>query len=635
MKAPSRILIASLFAVVLFSTFIFSADSFRSENGDASASQSAQQQQAATTSPEGAELYKQKCAVCHDEPQDRVPPLFLIRRRSAEDVVMTLTSGSMKQQAAGLSAEQVRALAIHLTGKQLGPPIDMNLGANRCAAPPKPIQLKGLKGSQWNGWGFDLDNSRFQPNPGIKAEDVPKLKVKWAWAHPGPMATGQPTVIGDRLYLTVEAGMIVCLNAQTGCAYWAMQPGAAVRAAVSVGPLPAGSKAKYAVYFGDEKSNIQALDADTGKLIWKTKVEDHFLSRITGAPVLYRNRLYVPVSSFEETAGRDAKYECCTFRGSLLALDAYTGKILWKSFTVQQEPKPFKKNSAGTQMHGPAGGAIWSAPTLDLKRKLIYAGTGNSYTDIESERTDAIVAFEMETGKIKWVNQATPKDSFLVGCGRAGGAGNCPEKNGPDYDFGSSPVLRTLPNGKQILLGGQKSGVMWAFDPDDNGKVLWQVKVGNGGALGGIEWGFAADAENVYIPVADPGGSARKPGLTALKIATGEQLWQVPSPPAKCSWGATRCNNSQSAAATVIPGVVFSGTADGRLRAYSTKDGAIIWEVDTAQPVNTVNAGEAKGGTLDGGGPTVANGILYTNSGYGRLIGYPGNLLLAFTVDGK
>jgi polyvinyl alcohol dehydrogenase (cytochrome) len=195
--------------------------------------------------------------------------------------------------------------------------------------------------------------------------------------------------------------------------------------------------------------------------------------------------------------------------------------------------------------------------------------------------------------------------------------------------------LRTLPNGKQILLGGQKSGVMWAFDPDNNGRVLWQMKVGNGGALGGIEWGFAADAENVYIPVADPGGATRKPGLTALKITTGEQLWHAPAPPAKCSWGATRCNNSQSAAATVIPGAVFSGTADGRLRAYSTKDGAIIWEVDTAQPINTVNAGQAKGGTLDGGGPTVANGILYTNSGYGRLIGYPGNLLLAFTVDGK
>ncbi len=632
MKAPSRILVVNLFVVALFSAFIFPAVSFHSSGNAASTSETSPPQQAGAVSPEGAAIYKQKCAVCHDEPQERVPPLFLIRRRSAEDVIMTLTSGSMKQQASGLSAEQIRALAIHLAGKQPGPPIGANLGANRCAGPAPPINLKG---PQWNSWGFDPDNSRFQPKPGIKAEDVPKLKIKWAWAHPGPMATGQPTIIGDRLYLTIEAGMVVCLNAQTGCAYWAMQPGAVVRAAVSVGPLPARSKAKFAVYFGDEKSNIQALDAETGKLLWKTKVEDHFLSRITGAPVLYRNRIYAPVSSLEEVAGRDAKYECCTFRGSLVALDAYTGKILWKSFTVQDPPKPFKKNSAGTQMYGPAGGAIWSAPTLDLKRRLIYVGTGNSYTDIDTAHTDAIVAFEMDTGKIRWVNQVTPKDNFLVGC-RQGGVGNCPEKNGPDYDFGSSPVLRTLPNGKQILLGGQKSGIMWAFDPDNNGKVLWQVKVGNGGALGGIEWGFAADLENVYIPVADPGGgAARRPGLTALKIANGEQLWHVPAPKAQCSWGTTRCLNSQSAAATVIPGVVFSGTADGRLRAYSTKDGAIIWEVDTAQPINTVNAGQAKGGTLDGGGPTIANGVLYTNSGYGRLIGYPGNLLLAFTVDGK
>jgi polyvinyl alcohol dehydrogenase (cytochrome) len=558
-----------------------------------------------------------------------------MRRRSAEDVIQTLTNGSMKQQAAGLSAEQVQALAIHLTGKRPGPPIQANLEANRCNGNPPRINLKA---PQWNGWGFDLDNSRYQPKPGIKAEDVSRLKVKWAWSHPGPMATGQPTIIGDRLYLTIEAGMIFCLNAQTGCTYWAMNPGAAVRAAVSVGPLPtklaAGSKARYAVYFGDEKSNVQALDAETGRLLWKTKVEDHFLSRITGAPVLYRNRLYVPVSSFEETAGRDNKYECCTFRGSLIALDAYTGKILWKSFTIQNEPKPFKKSSAGTQMFGPAGGAIWSAPTIDLKRRVIYVGTGNSYTDIETSHTDAIIAFDMDTGKIKWVNQVTPKDNFLVGCRQQGG-GNCPEQGGPDHDFGSSPVLRTLPSGKQVLLGGQKSGVMWAFDPDNNGKVLWQVKVGNGGALGGIEWGFAADEENVYIPVADVGGAARKPGITALKIATGEQLWHVPAPAAKCSWGTTRCNNSQSAAATVMPGVVFSGTADGHLRAYSIKDGSIIWEVDTAKPVETVNAGQAKGGTLDGGGPIIVNGILFTNSGYGRLIGYPGNLLLAFSVDGK
>lgn len=594
------------------------------------------QQGAGIASAEGAELYQQRCAVCHENPGDRIPPLFLIRRRLAEDVIQTLTTGSMKQQAAGLSTEQIKALAIHLTGKQPGPPLQLHDKANLCGGPPPLINLKA---AQWNGWGRDHDNSRFQPKPGIKAEDVPRLKVKWAWAHPGPMATGQPTIIGERLFVTTELGQIYCLNAQTGCTYWTMSAGATVVAAMSVGSLPAGSlpagsRAKYAVYFGDAKSHVQAADAMTGKLLWKTKIEDHILARITGSPVLSGNRIYVPVSSYEETAGRDPKYECCKFRGSIVALDAYTGKVIWKTYTVQSEAKAIKKNSSGTQMFGPAGGAVWSAPTLDLKRNVLYVGTGNSYTDAETQHTDAIMAIDLTTGQVKWTNQVMPKDNFLVGC-RQPGVGNCPQEAGPDYDFGSSPILRTLPTGKQILIAGQKAGIVYGLDPDNKGKTLWEVKVGAGGALGGIEWGLTADLENVYVPMADVGGPNRKPGLTALKLATGEQLWNVPAPAAKCNWGTTRCNNAQSAAASLIPGVVFSGTTDGHLRGYATKDGTILWDYDTAAPIKTVNAGMTTGGTLDGGGPTVANGILYTNSGYGRLIGQPGNLLLAFSVDGK
>lgn len=629
MRVSGRICAGALCSVMLFLVVVFPTASLTfTEN-------SALPQQPPLTSPEGEKLYQQRCAACHDNPQDRIPPKFLLARRSAEDVIRTLTTGSMKQQAAGLTAEQIRALAIYLTGKQPGTSTPSERLSNLCKAPGKPLQLNA---PQWNGWGRDLDNSRYQPQPGIRAEEVPKLKVKWAWAHPGSMATGQPTIIGDRLFVTTDIGEIYCLNAQTGCTLWMMNAGAPVRAAISVGALPTAVAAKYqakfAVYFGDEKSTVQAVDAATGKLLWKTQIEEHRLSRITGSPVLYKNRLYVPVSSVEEITGPNNKYECCKFRGSIVALDAYTGQIIWKSYSVQIAPAPFKKNSAGTQMYGPAGGAIWSAPTLDLKRQVIYAATGNSYTDVETHHTDAIIAFDLETGKLKWVNQVTPKDNFLVGC-RQPGVGNCPEEAGPDYDFGSAPILRTLPNGKQLLLCGQKSGVMYALDPDNNGKKLWEVKVGNGGALGGIEWGFAADMENVYVPVADVSGANRKPGISALKIATGEKLWHVPAPKVPCSWGAMRCNNAQSAAATVIPGVVFSGTTDGHLRAYSTRDGSIVWDYDTAQEQDTINGGKTKGGTLDGAGPTIANGILYTNSGYGRIVGQPGKLLLAFTVDGK
>ena len=594
-------------------------------------SQSEPQDPTKTTDLTSEQIYQAKCAMCHDKPTGRIPPRAQIVKRSNEDIIQSLTTGSMKQWAEGFSAAQISALASYLTGKQAGSIAQPGTNQNMCKEPAGPISLKE---PLWNGWGRDLDNTHYQPKPGIKPEDVPRLKVKWAWTHPGPMATGQPTIIGDRLFVTTEAGQLFSLNAQTGCTYWNVNTGAGLRSAVSVGPLPAGSKAKFAIYFGDQKSNVTALDAETGELLWKTKVEDHLMSRITGSPVLYRDRLYVPVSSVEEVTGRDAKYPCCKFRGSLVSLDAYTGKLLWKSFTVQEEPKPFKINSAGTQMYGPAGGAIWSAPTLDLKRKVIYVATGNSYTDVPTGHSDAIIAFDMETGKLKWVNQVTPKDNFLVGC-RQPGVGNCPEDAGPDYDFGSSPVIRSLPGGKQIILAGQKSGVIYALDPDHQGKILWQQRLGAGGALGGIEWGFAVDEKNVYVPMADVSGPARKPGITALNFATGATLWNVPAPPINCSWGTTRCNNSQSAAASVIPGVVFSGSVDGHLRAYSTANGVIVWDVDTAPPIATVNGGPTKGGALDGGGPTIANGILYTNSGYGKIVGQPGNLLLAFSVDGK
>jgi polyvinyl alcohol dehydrogenase (cytochrome) len=347
--------------------------------------------------------------------------------------------------------------------------------------------------------------------------------------------------------------------------------------------------------------------------------------------------LYAPVSSIEEAIGRSDKYECCKFRGSMVALDAYTGKLIWKTHTIAEEPKPFKKNSAGTQMYGPAGAAIWSAPTLDLKRGLLYVGTGNSYTDAPTGGPDAIMAFELATGKIRWINQVLPNDNFIMNC-RQPGAGNCPKEAGPDFDFGSSPILRKLPNGKEALLAGQKSGILFALDPDNQGKKIWEIKLGGGTALGGIEWGFTADATTVYVPMADPFGppDQRKPGLTAVKIATGEKLWHTPAPAAKCAWGTQRCTNAQSAAATLIPGVVFSGASDGHLRAYATSDGQIIWDFDTAaEPYNAVNGKQAKGGTIDAGGATIANGILYLNSGYGRIIGRPGNALLAFSVDGK
>jgi polyvinyl alcohol dehydrogenase (cytochrome) len=594
----------------------------------------AQEQTGKDAPPDGSKLYEQRCAVCHDNAQDRTPPKSALARRAPDEIIASLTTGSMKTQAAGLKELEIRALAVYLTGKQPSGVIDPAQIANRCQSPAGPINLKA---PHWNGWGYDTDNTRHQPNPGLKAEDVPRLKVKWAFAHPATQAIGQPAIAGNRLFVTSDSGQVLSLNAQTGCAYWAISAGAPVRASVSIGPLPAGSKAKFAAYFGDERATVHAVDAETGQTLWKRKLDNHPVARITGSPVLHRNRLYVPVSSIEEAIARGDKYECCKFRGSMAALDAVTGQLIWQTYSVTEEPKPYRKNSAGTQLYGPAGAAIWSAPTLDLKRGLLYAGTGNSYTDAPTGGSDAIIAFELATGKIRWINQVLPNDNFIMNC-RQPGVGNCPKDAGPDFDFGSSPILRKLPNGKDVLLAGQKSGILFALDPDNQGKTLWEIKLGSGTALGGIEWGFTADAATVYVPVADPFGPAdqRKPGLSAVKIATGEKLWHTPAPPAKCSWGTQRCLNAQSAAATSIPGVVFSGTTDGHLRAYAAGDGRVIWDFDTAAaPYEAVNGKQAKGGTIDAGGATIANGVLYINSGYGRIFGMPGNALLAFSVDGK
>jgi polyvinyl alcohol dehydrogenase (cytochrome) len=584
--------------------------------------------------PDGAKLYADRCAVCHDNAQDRTPPKNLLARRSTDEVIVALTTGSMKEQAKGLTPVEIRAIAVALTGKQPSGVVDAAQIANRCTTAAAPINLKA---AGWNGWSPDFDNTHHQPKPGLKAEDVPRLKVKWAVGYTGTTAVGQPTIIGNRLYVTGASGEVLCLNAQTGCAYWAANVGATVRTAVSVGALPAGSKAKYAAYFGDTRANVYAVNADTGEMLWKINLDKHPVARITGSPVLHGGWLYVPVSSVEEAISRRDQYECCKFRGSMAAIDAVTGKLLWQSYTITEEMKPYKKNSAGTQLYGPAGAAIWSAPTLDAKRGVLYAGTGNSYTDAETKGADAIIAFDLTTGKIRWSNQVLPNDNFIMNC-RKPGEGNCPETAGPDFDFGSSPILRKLPNGKDVLLAGNKGGVLFALDPDNEGKKLWETKLGAGTALGGIEWGFTADATNVYVPIADPPITAatRTPGLAAVKIATGEKLWFTPAPAAKCAWGTMRCSNAQSQAATSIPGIVFSGTSDGHLRAYAMNDGKIVWDFDTAaEPYQGVNGKQAKGGAVDGGGVTIANGIVYLNAGFGGVIGMPGNALLAFSVDGK
>ncbi len=588
-------------------------------------------------SMDGSTVYAQRCASCHDNAADRTPLRIALRAMTPESIVAALTSGPMKTQAEGLSPDEIRGVAGFLSARPFGEASSAIPKPNPCSK-PDAFDPKLAGTGAWNGWGVDVENTRYQPHPGLTATDVPRLKVKWAYAFYGG-ATGQPTVVGNRVFVTHSTGRVAALDAKTGCEIWTFAANGSVRTAVSVAPLALKNSAKkrYAAFFGSFNAIAYAVDAETGAEIWHTKTDEHVVARLTGAPTYRDGVVYFPLSSHEEVASSRDNYSCCTFRGAIVALDAATGRIIWKGFGIPTEPKPTKVNSAGVQMFGPAGGAIWSSPTIDTKRGLIYAATGNSYTDVDTQGgNDSIVAFDLKTGRRVWANQVTPKDSFILGCSKGKeGKGNCPEEGGPDFDLGSSPVLRTLPNGKQIILAGQKSGMMYGLDPDNKGTTVWQTRVGKGSALGGVEWGFSADADKAYVPVSDVGaGQNGTPGLYALELATGKLQWTVPTPTVACSWAGGRCVRAQASASSVIPGVVFSGAFDGHLRAYAAKDGAIVWDVDTAPARDTVNGVRVEGGTIDATGPTIADGMVYIASGYGAW-GKSGRLLLAFSVDGK
>ena len=586
----------------------------------------------AAQTPNGAAIYHDHCAGCHDTPSGRTPALDALKARSVDAILASLTSGSMANQSLALGPAEKRAVAEFLGAKPVdaaaGAAAGSGLCATRPAALPDPASMP-----RWGGWGNDPGNSRFQPAPGMTAADVPKLTLKWAFGFPaGTQAYGNPTIAAGRVFVGSDIGRVYSLDAASGCMHWSFVAESGVRSAVSIGALEAAAGAaapRYAAYFGDLKANVYAVDAATGDLIWKQKMDDHRFARITGAPALHDGRLYVPVSSVEEVPAAQPAYACCTFLGSVVAVDAATGSQIWKTYTIPDPPAQTGKNAAGTPLWKPAGAAVWGSPTLDVARGVLYIGTGNSYTEPAVKTSDAVMAMDMKTGRMLWSNQITPSDAFVIGCRPENE--NCPKEVGPDFDFGNAPILRTLEGGKRIIVIGQKSGMAYGLDPDREGQVLWKFRAGKGGALGGIEWGSAADDRAAYFPVSDVLAPANEAGgLFALKLADGEQLWHTPAPKLDCTSG-RGCSGAQSAPISVIPGVVFSGSVDGHLRAYSTADGSIIWDYNTAKEYDTVNHVPAKGGSIDGAGPVIAGGLLVTNSGYSLWKGMPGNVLLAFS----
>jgi polyvinyl alcohol dehydrogenase (cytochrome) len=595
----------------------------------------------AADDPYAAGLFQKHCASCHETAAQagaRIPPVSALKAMTPNAILKTLETGVMKAQASPLSTNERQALA-NLLGTAVTTERKREEIANPC-----PAGAVWKDGPGWSSWGAGLANQRFQPakEAGLKAADVPRLKPKWVFAFPDTaVLRSQPAVYRGRVFVGSQDGSVYSLDAQTGCVHWTTTVQAEVRSGITVAEVGG----KPALFFGDSSGYIYALDGATGKQLWKLQPEEHPATKATATPVFYQGRLYVGVSSLEEALATSPSYVCCTFRGSESAVDAATGKVLWKKYMIEETAKPQPKTKRGAAVYGPSGVGVWTAPTLDPERDTMYIATGDNYSDPPTELSDSIVAMRMSTGEILWSKQLTAKDSWNSSCFLADKV-NCPDADGPDFDFAASAMLVSLGNGRRALVLGQKSGMVYGIDPDKRGQILWQARVGEGGAVGGIEWGPATDGKNMYVALSDvrfqvslaPGSNDRvyelNPnlggGMFAFRVDNGERMWQTPPP----GCGSRRpCSPAQSAAVTAIPGVVFSGSVDGHLRGYSTANGKIVWDYDTAREFKTVNGITGKGGAIDVGGPIVAGGMLFAASGSAQRGGIAGNVLVCFAVE--
>ena len=577
----------------------------------------------AADDPFGEATFKKHCATCHDQGgATRIPPRAALEQMTPSAITRALTVGSMREVGATLTLGESRTIATYL-GRLNTANVQPDIKVNRCAASSLSVSSNA---PGWTGWGAGLDNSRFQSTvtAGLTVEDVPRLKLKWAFGLPDAVSMrSQPAAYAGRIFVGgVDA--VYSLDAATGCVHWATNVPAPVNSGIGIAITPNRALA----VFGDLGGNLRALDASSRQPVWQLKADEHPATMVTSTPAYHNGRLYFGTSSFEESRAVSPDYVCCTFRGSIQAVDATTGKVV---------PKPRRATKRGKKTMGPSGAGVWTTPTLDPDRNVMYVTTGDNYSDPPTANSDAVLALAMDRGKLLWSKQLTAGDAFNSSCPLPDKA-NCPDSDGPDFDFGAPPILVRLATGRRVLLLPQKSGMLHAVDPDQRGKILWQSRAGQGGTLGGIQWGAASDGNRVYVALSDVGFEARTAtgrlpdpnrggGMFGFRVDNGERVWKTPPP----GCGERRpCSPAQSAAVTAITGAVFSGSLDGHIRAYATTDGRIVWDFDTVRDYQTVNGIQGKGGALDAGGPIIAGGMLFLNSGYGKWGALPGNVLLAF-----
>ena len=587
----------------------------------------------------GHTVYEASCVGCHSgEESARAPRLTALSAMTPRAILTALTEGRMRRHGEDLTAGERQAVAEWLSGKPL---VETRMpDAAFCGTRPD-----GPGEVHWSGWGGGGGEAGYRDaSSGVTAADLDELELAWAFAFPDAgQVRSKPAVVGDRVIIGSAYGEVYSIDLETGCVHWVFPADAAVRGGIAIGSGPAGAQTAF---FADFRGTAYAIDAASGELLWREATAMHADHTNTGTVTVHDGIVFVPLSSMEIISANDPAYECCTSAGAVVALSAESGEEIWRFRTVAEEPRQTGENELGTRTFGPSGAPIWSSPTVDAARGLLYVGTGENYTHPTTETSDAIIALDLATGEVRWSHQGTADDAWNMACTTPRNFENCPVGSGPDFDFGMSPIIVTREDGSQILVAGQKSGMVWAFDPDADGELVWAKKVGKGSALGGIHWGIAADRRRVYVPNSDnpfavmrdprtgelshPSGTEQPAtGVYALDLGAGEVIWRAVSDPAVCE-GKPGCQPFFSAAATAIEGAVLAGSLDGHMRAWSTEDGTLLWEVDTAREFETVNGVPGRGGSIDGPGPVVAQGTVLVTSGYDMFSEMPGNLLLAY-----
>lgn len=604
---------------------------------------------ASTNGPHpGEAVYKANCAACHDNGEAmRAPTKQTLAAMSYQSLNFSLTQGKMKAQAHALTDETRGQLINYLTGRNTAT-LDAWSGKQMCDAKRRAVDLKGP--ATVTEFGLDRRGTRtLTPRQtGLTKAALSKLDLAWAIGFPDvTMMRSQAVVVGHNVFLPVaEASALYAFDVSDParpCVQWVYNTpgGAPLRTSAAYGVIADG---RPVLAFSGLDSTLHVVDARTGKALWTKGVGGYSFSLTTGTPTVLRDRIIVPVSQFEIMVAANNAETCCTNHGFVLSLDPKTGAQQWR-YDTMEDAKPIRDRGDGKMLYGPSGAPIWNSPLVDEKRGLIYFGTGEANSPPAHRNTNALIAIGLKDGVERWSMQATPDDIYNVGCGPKPKPEqlNCvSETVYRDVDFGASVILAKLSDGQEVLLAGQKSGTVWALNPD-TGKVLWRRDIGNGTANGGIHWGIAFDKDTVYAPVANigrdlpgkPVDPTLKPGLFAVDAKTGAIKWAYAAE-ADCGDGrdkrVSRCERGFgfSGAPTVIDGAVLQGSLDGKLFVIDAATGKRLWTYDTVRDYQTVNGVPAKGGSMDAAGIVATNGLVLVNSGYGMFGQQPGNVLLAF-----